>query len=42
MKKAALALGIIGTTLSVIAILGVVWLYLEKKVRYITADDNVQ
>ncbi|CCY16850.1 unknown [Eubacterium sp. CAG:786] len=42
MKQAAFVLGIIATILSVIATLGVAWLYIEKKVRYITTDDNVQ
>lgn len=42
MKQAAFVLGIIGTTLSLLAFLGVAWLYIEKKVRYITTDDNIQ
>ncbi len=42
MKQAAFVLGIISTTLSVLAVLGVAWLYIEKKVRYITTDDNIQ
>ena len=42
MKQAAFVLGVIATVLSTIAVLGVSWLYSEKKVRYITTDDNVQ
>lgn len=42
MKQAAFVLGVIATVLSTIAVLGVFWLYIEKKVRYITTDDNVQ
>lgn len=42
MKQAAFVLGIISTTLSVLAVLGVAWLYIEKKVRYITTEDNIQ
>ena len=42
MKQAAFVLGVIATVLSTIAVLGVSWLYIEKKVRNITTDDNVQ
>ena len=42
MKQAAFVLGVIATVLSTIAVLGVSWLYIEKMVRYITTDDNVQ
>ena len=42
MKQAAFVLGVIATVLSTIAVLGVSWLYIEKKVRHITTDDNVQ
>ena len=42
MKQAAFVLGFIATVLSTIAVLGVSWLYIEKKVSYITTDDNVQ
>ena len=42
MKQAAFVLGVIATVLSTIAVLGVSWLYIEKKVRSITTDDNVQ
>ena len=42
MKQAAFVLGVIATVLSTIAVLGVSWLYIEKTVRYITTDDNVQ
>lgn len=41
MKQAAFVLGIVATTLSLVAVLGVAWLFIEKKVRYITTDDNV-
>lgn len=42
MKQAAFVLGVIATVMSTIAVLAVSWLYIEKKVRYITTDDNVQ
>ena len=42
MKQAAFVLGVIATVLSTIAVLGVSWLYIEKKVRYLTTDYNVQ
>ncbi len=42
MKQAALVLSIIATTLSVFATLAIGWLYLEKKVKYITTEDNIQ
>lgn len=42
MKQAAFVLGIISTILSVFAVAGVAWLYIEKKVRYITTEDNIQ
>ena len=42
MKQAAFVLGVIATVLSTIAVFGVSWLYIEKNVRYITTDDNVQ
>ena len=41
MKQATFVLGIIATTLSMFAALGVAWLFIEKKVKYITTDDNV-
>ena len=41
MKQAAFVLGIIATTLSMFAALGVAWLFIEKKVNYITTADNV-
>jgi len=42
MKQAAFVLSIIATTISVAAALAVAWLYLEKKVKYITTEDSIQ
>lgn len=42
MKQAAFVLSIIATALSVVATLAIGWLYLEKKVKYITTEDNIQ
>lgn len=41
MKQAAFVLGIVGTTIAVLSALAVAWLYIEKKVKYITTEDNV-
>ncbi len=41
MKLASFVLSIIATTLSIIAALAVAWLYIEKKVKYITTEENV-
>lgn len=41
MKQASLVLSIIATTIAVVTALAVAWLYIEKKVKYITTDDNV-
>ncbi len=41
MKQAAFVLSIIATTLSVFTALAVAWLYVEKKVKYITTDEDV-
>ncbi len=42
MKQASFVLSIIATVVSVITAAAVIWLYIEKKVKYITADDNVR
>lgn len=42
MKQAAFVLSIIATALSVFATLAIGWLYIEKKVKYITTDDTIQ
>ncbi len=42
MKQASFVLSIIAIVLSVLTIAAVSWLYIEKKVKYITADDNVR
>ncbi len=42
MKQAAFVLGIIGTTISIISAIAVAWLYIEKKVKYITTEDNIE
>lgn len=41
MKQASFVLSIIATTIAVVTALAVAWLYIEKKVKYITTDDNV-
>ncbi len=41
MKQASFVLSIIATTIAVFTALAVAWLYIEKKVKYITTDDNV-
>lgn len=41
MKQASFVLSIVATVLSVLAVAAVTWLYIEKKVRYITTNDNV-
>lgn len=41
MKQASFVLSIVAVTLSVISVLAVAWLYIEKKVRYITTEENV-
>ena len=38
MKQASFVLSIVAVTLSVISVLAVAWLYIEKKVRYICKD----
>ena len=42
MKQAAFVLGIVGTTIAVFSALAVAWLYIEKKVKYITTEDNIE
>ncbi len=41
MKQASFVLSIIATVFSVVAGLAVAWLYLEKRVKYITTNDNI-
>lgn len=41
MKQASFVLSIVATTIAVITAMSVAWLYIEKKVKYITTDDNV-
>ncbi|MCX4356039.1 MAG: hypothetical protein OSJ43_07415 [Oscillospiraceae bacterium] len=41
MKQASFVLSIVATTIAVITAMAVAWLYIEKKVKYITTDDNV-
>lgn len=42
MKQAAFVMSIVATVISVLTAAAVAWLYIERKVRYITTDDNVQ
>ncbi len=42
MKQASFVMSIIALCLSVISLGAVAWLYIERKVRYITADDNIE
>ena len=41
MKQASFVLSIIATVVATAAALAVAWLYIEKKVKYITTDDDV-
>ena len=41
MKQASFVLSIIATVIAVAAALAVTWLYIERKVKYITTDDDV-
>ncbi len=41
MKQASFVLSIVATVLAVFSAIAVSWLYIEKKVKYITTDDNV-
>ena len=41
MKQASFVLSIVAVTISVITAAAVAWLYIEKKVKYITTNDNV-
>ncbi len=41
MKQASFVLSIIAIVLSVFSTIAVAWLYIEKKVRYITTEDNL-
>ena len=42
MKQASFVLSIVATTIAVVTALAVGWLYIEKKVKYITTEDNIQ
>ncbi len=41
MKLASFVLSIIATTIAIVTALSVGWLYIEKKVKYISAEENV-
>ena len=41
MKQASFVLSIVALTVAVVAAAAVAWLYIEKKVRYITTNDNI-
>lgn len=41
MKQASFVLSIVATTIAIITAMAVAWLYIEKKVKYITTDDNI-
>ncbi len=41
MKQASFVLGIVATVIAVCTAFAVAWLYLEKKVKYITTADNI-
>ncbi len=41
MKQASFVLSIVATVLATVSAIAVAWLYIEKKVKYITTDDNV-
>lgn len=40
MKQASFVLSIVATTIAVLAAVAVAWLYLERKVKYISAEDH--
>lgn len=40
MKQASFVLSIIATIIAAFTAVAVAWLYLEKKVKYLTAEDN--
>lgn len=42
MKQASFVLSIVATVIATLTAVAVAWLYIEKKVRYITTDDNIQ
>ncbi len=42
MKLASFVLSIISTTVALATAFAVAWLYLEKKVKYITTEENIQ
>lgn len=42
MKQASFVMSIVALCISTLTLAAVAWLYIEKKVRYITTDDNVQ
>lgn len=41
MKQASFVLSIIAVTVAVMTTLAVAWLYIERRVKYITAEDNI-
>ncbi len=41
MKQASFVLSIVALSVAVFSALAVAWLYIEKKVKYITTDDNI-
>lgn len=41
MKQASFVLSIVATVIAVAAAIAVTWLYIEKKVKYITTEDNI-
>ncbi|MGN0678429.1 MAG: hypothetical protein ACI4JS_02075 [Oscillospiraceae bacterium] len=41
MKQASFVMSIVALSIAVVTALAVVWLYIEKKVKYITTADNI-
>lgn len=42
MRQASFVLSIVATVLATVTALAVAWLYIEKKVKYITTEENVE
>ncbi len=41
MKQASFVMSIVALSIAVVTALAVAWLYVEKKVKYITTADNI-
>lgn len=41
MKQASFVLSIVAITMAAMTTVAVTWLYIERKVKYITTEDNI-